>query len=379
MSAPGSDAHLAAVAERFAYSAEREFRGASPLYERLALAVADDAELLALAATAPLARQPQLLLFAAVHDLLLGEPDAPLAAHYPDLAAAPAPPADPYPLFRAFCLGRREALADVLAARLVQTNEVRRCVGWLPALGLVARLAGDRPLALVEVGASAGLNLLVDRYAYDYGAGRRLGAPDNPVRLATELRGSQVPPLPATMPDVASRAGIDLQPIDVRDPAAVRWLRACIWPEQRERAALLQRAVAVARESPPALVAGDALDRLPGVIAAIPREVPVCLYHSATLAYFAPAAREAFGELVARRAGERPLFWLSSEGPGPLHESVVAHAREWRRRDEAASAAGKPGLLACHWLVLITFAQGRRTERPLAALGTHGTWLEWLA
>ncbi len=378
MASPPPDEQLDALAERFTWSAAREFHGSAPLYERLALGTAADAELLALVARAPAEQRRPTLLLAAVRYLLLGQPDQPLAAYYPGLAAGGALSADPYPPFRAFCLAHREELLRLLTTRGTQTNEVGRCAGFLPAFALISRLAGTRPLALVEVGASAGLNLLFDRYAYDYGAGRRVGDPEAMVQLRGELRGPLVPPLPDAMPPVESRVGIDLAPIDVHDAEAVRWLRACVWPEHGARAATLQRALAVARRAPPPLVAGDALDVLPGVVAAIPRDTPLCLFHSATLAYFTREARARFAALVATLAEGRDCFWLSSEGPGPLQESVRERAEGWRRRDREAREAGRPGAEPVHWLVLTSFPDGRRAERPLAAVAGHGAWLEWL-
>jgi hypothetical protein len=369
---------LDAVAQRFDWSAAHEFHGSAPLYERLTHGVAADPELLALVAQAPAEQRRPTLFLAAVHYLLLEEAKHPLATYYPDLATAPMPSADPYPVFRAFCLERQNELVHVLTTRRVQTNEVGRCAALLPAFTLVSRLVGGRPVALVEVGASAGLNLLFDRYAYDYGSGHRAGDPGARVQLTSELRGARVPPLPDAMPRVASRVGIDLAPIDVQDADATRWLRACVWAEHQARAALVQRALTVARLAPPPLVAGNALDALPGVVASIPRGLPLCLFHSATLAYFAHKDRARFADLVAALAEGRDPFWLSSEGPAPLHESVRERAEEWRRRDQAVREAGRPGMEPVHWLVLTAFQAGRRTEWPLAAAAAHGTWLEWL-
>jgi len=368
---------LDAVAQRFRRVAKREFRGTAPLYESLTQGLAEDADLLALVVQAPAEQQRPTLFLAAVHDLLLQGAKHPLAASYPDLVTAPAPSADPYPVFRAFCLEHRDELLHLLKTRRVQTNEVGRCSALLPVFTLVSHLVGGRPLALVEVGASAGLNLLFDRYAYDYGSEYRVGDVGAAVQLTCQLRGTSVPPLPRTMPQIASRVGIDLAPVDVQDPEATRWLRACVWAEHLARSAQLQRALAIARQAPPSLVAGNALDTLPQLVAGIAQDVPLCLFHSATLAYFSAEERLRFTNLIATLADERDLFWLSSEGPAPLHESIREHAEEWRRRDQAEREAGRPGVAPVHWLILTAFQGGRRTEQPLAAADVHGAWLEW--
>ncbi len=369
---------LAALAGAFRDAAAREFPPTSPLYARLAAGAAGDGDLLALVLAAPPAQRRATLLLAAVHDLLLADPGQPLAAWYLDLAPGAPATGDPYPAFRACCLAHRDALAHRLATRATQTNEAGRCAGLLPAVATVARLAGECPLALIEIGASAGLNLRLDRYAYDYGAGRLAGDPHAPVRLTCALRGPLAPPLLATMPRIASRVGLDLAPLDARDPVAARWLRACVWPEAAGRRALLERALADARDDPPPLVAGDALAALPGLVAAIPRGTPICLFHTATLAYFAREERARFAALVSTLAAGRELYWLSGEGPGPLHAAAYARAVAWRRASEEARVTAGVPPASVHWLVLTTFRAGQATERLLAGMDPHGAWLEWL-
>lgn len=216
---------LAKVFHRFA---ERECRGVSPLYQALARGVAADPWLLALAARARAGQPPPNMLFAAVHALLLeGARDAPLARFYPDLAAAPRAPAAAAPSFRAFCLGHEDAIAAILGARVVSTNEVARAACLLPAFAEAARQAAA-PLHLIEVGASAGLLLDWNRYAYDYGGGKILGPPQAALTLKCEPRGllgrepgapvQGATVLPEFLPPVASRLGIDPCPLDPTEP-----------------------------------------------------------------------------------------------------------------------------------------------------------------
>jgi hypothetical protein len=266
------------------------------------------------------------------------------------------PPGDPVPAFRAFCLDHRDALIDLVSAGLVQTNEPRRCTFLLPAFATVAHLAGGKPLALIEVGASAGFNLLFDRYGYDYGAGRSAGDPDAPIRFTCELRGQVLPPIHVGMPQVAARVGIDLNPIHAADSQATLWLHALVWPEHPERAALLRQVLVLAQREPPTLIAGDALAVLPQVVAAAPADAALCVFHTATLAHFPLEARDRFRVLMAELARQRDLFWLSSEGVG---------LGEQRRQGEYVT-------------ILTAFQHGRRAERRLASNHQHGAWLAWL-
>ena len=185
---PILNAQLEALAQRFVRFADQECGAYAPLYDRLARGIAADPELLTIAARARSGQQVPLLLLAAVHSLLLGGVNHALGAFYPSITRHTAiPPGDPLPAFRAFCLDHRDVLLELVSTRLVQTNEPRRCTMLLPAFATVARLAAGRPLALIEVGASAGLHLLFDHYGYNYGSGRSAGAPDAPHRHAGPL------------------------------------------------------------------------------------------------------------------------------------------------------------------------------------------------
>jgi hypothetical protein len=355
MTPPTPDPPLAALAQRFVRFADQECGDYAPFYARLARGIADDAELLAIAAHTRSGQQAPNLLLAAVHDLLLRGSDHALGAFYPGVTHLTAVPSgDPMPAFRSFCRDYRAVLIDLVSTRLVQTNEPQRCTLLLPAFATVARLAGGMPLALIEVGASAGLNLLFDRYGYDYGPGRSAGDPSATVRFTCALRGEVRPPIHAEMPAVAARVGLDLHPIQADDPEAVRWLRALVWPEHPARAALLQQVLALAQRKPPSLIAGDALTILPQAVANAPKDAALCVFHTATLAHFPPEARERFRALIPELARQRDLFWLSSEGSGN---------------------SGRRGL---YLTILTAFQNGRRMERQLAYSHPHGTWLEWL-
>lgn len=336
--------------------------GTSPLYERLARGVAADPDLLALAAETPEGRSPAHLLFAAVHSRLLAGRDPPLADYYPTVADEPLDPADgdPVAAFREFCLANADDIRDVLATRRTQTNSVRRCAALLPAFETVSRRASRdgagtgvdsrEPLALVEVGPSAGLNLLWDRYAYDYGSAGRYGDADSRVRIASAVRAGD-PPLPDALPPVASRVGVDVNPLDATDGADARWLRALVWPEHGERHRTLRNALAVAREDPPDLRAGDALELLPGVAAEIPDDRPVCVFDTQVRYQLGDDGRERLDALAADLGSDRELYWVSGDAAADEHDQAIG-------------------------LTLTTVDDGLRTER-LGVYQQHGEWIAW--
>lgn len=133
----------------------------SPLYARLARGIAERPRLLELCEGRRPGQPAPQLLFAAVHSLLLSGYDHPLAAFYPTCADDPTDPrvVDPISAFHSFCLSHESRVRDLVATRRGQTNEVGRSAVLLPAFEHVSRAAGRTPLALVEIGASAGLNL----------------------------------------------------------------------------------------------------------------------------------------------------------------------------------------------------------------------------
>lgn len=317
--------------------------------------VAADPRLLALAARAGADQPPPNMLFAAVHALLLeGPQDAPLARFYPDLTTTPQAPAAAAPSFRGFCLAHEDAIAEILGARVVSTNEVARAACLLPAFAAVARQAAA-PLHLIEIGASAGLLLNWDRYAYDYGDGKVLGPPQATLTLNCEPRGLLGPDrgaqvLPDFLPAVAARLGIDPCPLDPTDPRDAAWLHALIWPEQAARAERLEKALAIARVAPPPLCAGSALDRLAPALAALPVEGVPCVFHAFTLNQFSPEMRREFESQLRAAAAQRPLWRIGLEwGTAPAPELVLAHYH----------------------------GAGVR-EATLARCDPHGAWIEWL-
>jgi hypothetical protein len=271
---------IAAAYRRFA---EVEAAGRSPLYEALAQRIAEDGEVLGfLLRLPPAKRQPNLLL-AAVRCRLGG------AVEWPEFRRAVAAEAD--------------EIARLMLARSTQTNEPGRCAVLLPVLASL-----PPPLALIEVGASAGLCLLADCYGYDYGA----------VRLAAERRpclpcsAGSATPLPGSLPQIVWRAGLDLNPLQPSDRQDREWLEALVWPEQRDRLERLRDALAVAEQMKPRVVRGDLRYDLAGLAAQAPPEATLVIFHTAVLGYVAsPAERQAFADQAIDLAD----FWIANEAP----------------------------------------------------------------
>lgn len=273
------------VAEYLDFSAYAA--GDSPCFEDWARNVAEDAEVLRwLGTLPPLKRQPNLVLAAARWH------------------GAPAP--GPYDGLRRVLLEDGDDVRATVLTRATQTNEVGRLATLAP---LLAHIEG--PLALVEVGASAGLCLFPDRYDYAWPPVGELTGTGGPV-LRAEATGPL--PVPTAHPEVAWRAGVDFNPLDVTDEDAVAWLETLVWPEQGERRRRLRDAVAIARSEPPHLVRGDLFDHLHALVEqATPHGTPVVL-HSAVVAYLEPDDRERFHDLMSDLVARGRCRWISNEG-----------------------------------------------------------------
>ncbi|RXK46262.1 DUF2332 domain-containing protein [Halorientalis pallida] len=322
----------------------------SPLYERLSRATADDDALLDLAATAPPSQPAPNLLLGAVHHLLLSGVDHRLAEFYPTVTENPTDPTetDPVPAFESFCLDHREAIRERLETRLVQTNDVGRSAVLYPACSRVAAADGG-PLALVELGASAGLNLLWARYRYEFDD-HVVGDPDSPVRIETTIRDG-TPPLPDEPPTVAERWGVDLNPLDVTDESDARWLRALVLPNQHRRHERLAAALELAADRPPELVAGDAADVLPERLGNAPTDATLVVFSTIALYQFPDEAVAAVRAALVGASHERPVHWLSGDPSTPPSDPTYRHGR---------------------------FEDGTAETTGIAEFEAYGNWLSWL-
>jgi len=318
------------IRRRYRRFAEFEARGVSSLYEELAQAVCSDGPLIQFISSLPKAKQQPNLVFAAVRHLF-GTPKT-----AGDFAALVAKNADP--------------IRQLILTRSTQTNEPGRCATLIPAL---ARLR--QPLALIEVGASAGLCLLPDYYSYDYGARQ----------LAPTARGyveapcfpciaNAAVPLPKSIPQIVWRRGLDLNPIDINDREQTLWLESLVWPEQTGRAARLCAAIEIARQAAPLVLRGDLLTDLPTLVASAPPDATLVIFHSAVLAYL--WSREAI-ELFVATVSQLPAVWMSNEAPAVL---------------PAVAARAKVSLSPSKFVLAVN-------GEPVASTGPHGQSIEWFA
>lgn len=351
----------------------------TPLYETLATAAADDERILDVAAAAPEGQPAPQLLLAAVHSLLLEDDGHPLASFYPtcgggssdECPAATDSPAtdtvhgDPTPHFREFCREHEDELRNRIASRRVQTNAVGRSAILIPAFTHVARQTASDGLALIELGASAGLNLTWDRYRYTYRRAepdapdnspnsnevRRAGDANAPVTIRCDLRGDDTLPVPESVPRVDWRVGVDLAPLDPTDPADARWLHALVPPDQPDRHRRLGGALEVARDHPPLVREGDVVEQLPHLLAAAPTDAALVVYSTHFCYQLPDGLVDRIRSILRAHSRQRPVDWLSND------PTADAEVPVYRR---------------------VAFRDGVATEQQLGQFASYGEWVRWV-
>jgi hypothetical protein len=312
----------------------------SPVYARLARVLADDPAPAQAVLGEDATWDAGLRLFGAVHYLVL-------AGVAPDGL-------DGETAFLEALSVHRAELARFTREQGVQTNEVARCAGLLPCFLAIARETG-LPLELLELGPSAGLNLLLDRYRYVYSAGEW-----GPADAQVVLRPREIAPVPAELLhvplEIRGRTGIDLAPVDVTTDAGYRLLRAFIWPGLVERIERFDAAVATMRAEPerPRLVQGDYVELLPGVLAGRPPDAVTVVFQTASTGYLASEANLSLMRALGDAGADgRPLAWVST-----------------RRMDERETDRDDS------WELELRIWPD--TARLVAHMDFHGNWVEWL-
>lgn len=233
-----------------------------------------------------------------------------------------------------------------MRSRLVQTNEVRRSAYLFPSLVFASSYFDSRALALVEIGTSAGLNLIWDCYRYSYGGESVYGDLASPVLITSSFRGPKPAALSAAMPPISNRIGLDLNIVDTSIPDQADWLRALVWPEHEERRELMDAALMERSRVELDLRVGDGFSWIEGIAEGLPAEVLVCVYHTHVANQISEESRTRFLDQMARIGAKRDLVHVFNNIEPHLH--------------------------------LTAYRDGVRMEVPIANTDGHARWIEWL-
>ena len=352
-----------------------------PLYAALTAAAAQRGDWVALLAAAPAAQQLPMLWLAALQDrvmeLVAADERPSLAEYYESVGGARAPDPALAGQVDDFIAANRDLLTARMATRSTQTNEIGRCAVLWPVLQSLAAQTGQRRIALLDVGCSAGLNLGVDRWRYRYvddasgatiatsPADRDPRAPEITCRVLAGAR-----PASEAVPEIVSRLGIDVKPIAVDDAVEVRWLRACLWPHDAERRARFDAAVAIARAQHwPLTASTDAAAAIDDWLATLPGDATPVVFNSWVLAYFdKPLLGDHVRRLLAAVA-RRGVVWISAENP--------TLSRAWWA--DMPTSEGEQLANATSWTLARPDGHGGVAWKLAATSQAHGRWMQWEA
>jgi hypothetical protein len=336
-------------------------------------AIADNDRLLERIASLPSDRLPALLAGSAITFLARRKRSAALHAYFPQ-PGSPQPSFDSgfFSAFDDFCSTSLDEIMAICGERRYQMNEVARCTQIACAIAATV-VPPEEPIALVDLGTGAGLGLELDRFCYRIGE-QSVGPPESAVQLECDLRGTRSPPL-SRLPRIAERVGIDLHPIDVRDAAAREWLVACA-PAEESALSRLATAIDVVRRHPPALVEGDVVEAVPGVLEGLPPERTAVVVDSYTAVFLPEDRRRLLATALAEAGRARPVIWLSLDPLVPLGPSGRDSVQGLAIPDDLVADYQQHGVFAV--LGARRYHNGSDHGRLLGRGHPSGGWMEWL-
>jgi len=352
------------------------FTTGAPLYSQFARRAAREPTILQLMSAAPAMQRIPVLLFASVQYLVMAEPSDQLSEYFPHIKNPKiektnssltnfVPPNDDNMIrqiddagdaFVRFVHEHIVELEELLATRSTQTNEIGRCHWFVFPFGLIENEVG--PIAHIDIGSSAGLNLLFPHLTFDIRPGRVVGDGKG-LTISCEVRGD--PPIPSDIPQVNWSVGIDANPVDIYRDDQVRWLQACIWPEHHERFERLTAAIDLARAHNIHVEQGDAVKDVARLIAQAQQFGHPVITTSWVMNYLSPTQRLEFMSELDLVGTTTDFSWVIAESPRETPElPVQSDARE----DITV-------------ISLVTWRQGQRHSLRLATTHPHGSWVNW--
>lgn len=334
------------LSQSFNRFAVNECKDSSKLYEYFALEISRDDELLELCTNAREGQPIPNLLFGAVHFLLLKGKEHGLKEYYPSVVNNPKSFEVAFNSFKDFCFQFQDEIVALLKTKLVQTNEVRRCAYLYPIFSLIYEKT-NKPLALIEIGTSAGLQLLWDKYSYSYGTDKVFGNKASALHITSDIVGENTPFMAATPPPVSNRMGLDLNIIDLNDKEEELWMKALIWPEHKERLQMFEQAAGCRKKNPVLLVEGNGIGLLSEYVNMMPSESTVCIFHTHV-------------------ANQMPI-----EGKKLLLQTVKTIGKEQDVFHIYNNIQDK-------YLHLDSYVDGVENKETIAETDGHGRWFRWL-
>ena len=335
--------NLDKISKSFKEFAQFECLGSSEVYFHIASQTAQDQQLLEIAAHASSGQPIPNLFFGAVNFVLQEEKPNRLLEYYSGVR--PVDAEDLFLAFREFVLNQDQEVVKLLTSRLVQTNEVNRCVYLFPVIGAISEFEQSRPLCLIELGAAAGLNLCCDKYRYEID-GLTFGDESSSLVLTSEYKTPF--PFGAISPaiDIKRRIAVDINILDMSDDNDRKWMRALIWPEHEARLSRFDSAFEITKAESVEYVEGNAVALIDELISSIPKDLAICVFHTHVANQMSSDERASLVQSIENAATDRPIYHLYNNIDSPM-------------------------------LQLVYYPFGKRKHLPVAETEGHGRWVRW--
>jgi hypothetical protein len=337
--------------ERFQAFAETECKGNSALYYELSIQIANDPELLEIAASAREGQPLPNIFFGAIHYLLLKNQDAHLAKYYPSIQRE-AVTKIPFDLFRAFCLDNKIGIEKIISTRIVQTNVISRCSYLMPIFSKIIA-EENNPTTIMDIGTSAGLTLNFDKYEYWYN-GQKVFGESNVLVKSTTVESSIPKIYPISQP--IQKIGIDQHLIDPTDKDEILWLKALVWPDQVERFVALDEALKLSDLKSIKFIQGDTIVDFEQEILKVDRGRSLIIYATHVLYQFTQGQRDVFYDMLERIGQTRDFYFLSVE-------SIKSLLEKYRSTETV--------------IELTCYKNKQKRVQFLAETNGHGNWIRW--
>lgn len=332
----------------------------SPFYSFINKGISKEPALLRLAQKTPYRQPIDYLFLGSVHYLLLQNPSEELAKYYPSITDK-FEKRDEYlmPLFKDFCLKHQDEIEQLLTSKILQTNATNRCSYLMPIFNLISQENKGKPLALLEIGTSASLNLYFDAYQYEYlfqNSKKSFGSANAKVKVQTQIREEFFPSF-GEMATIERRIGIDKNPLDLTQPENALWLKSLIWPDHLKRFKRLSGAIELVQKDPKVeLIKGSSIDEFDQVVKGINKDLTLIIFHSHVLYQFLDKDRQDFWNWLDKLGQERDFYYVGAE-----------EFKSWNERFNTKEVAvGKT-----------TYIDGQKKSKLVAQTNGHANWIKW--
>lgn len=345
--------NLDKIKERFIVFAEYECKETAFTYYHLSKSIAQDTELLEMASHTRIGQPIPNMFFAAVHYQLLINSNSLLSTYYPSISKSINLEPIPFSIFKEFCIKHSDSIIDLLREKIVQTNVIGRCAYLMPIISTLIHKA-NKEACVVDIGTSAGLTLLFDRYSYNYKPNYSYGK--STVTIHCELQGTCNAPIHSIQHKI-HKVGIDQHLVIPTDASALLWLQALVWTDHIDRFNTMQEALELLKREPIEFIETSQISIFEKKLHKIPDSQLLIVYATHVLYQFSPEQKVEFYAMLDRIGKHRDLYFISAESTQDLLQKYnTTHAV----------------------VELISYLSGYKNAKMLAETNGHANYIRWV-